>query len=217
MEGKSYLQGGISYDRVTSILDWVGSDSLARWRGAVGNKEANLIQKAARKRGTEVHAIIEKLLKGKKVEEPEEFQVAQAIKAWREWYGRQTITPAIIEQTLYDENHLIAGTPDFFTTTELFDWKIAKRFSWKNIWQANAYLHLIRMNYPELQVSAYRIVRLDPDIGEFEELKGEYDEACVGAFHGLAASYQYWMKHHQEMKNASRLTESTDSSDEALV
>ena len=59
--GRKYLTpNGVAYPSITTVLGVLGKESLQRWRARVGEEEANKIGAKAARRGTAVHAIIEK-------------------------------------------------------------------------------------------------------------------------------------------------------------
>ena len=185
-----------AYDRVTSVLDWVSRGELLNWRGKVGNQEANRVSKKALKRGTEVHAWIADLLSGRKPKKVSGFEAENAIQAWKEWADLNEAslkTVRTIEQRVFNHSLCLMGQPDLAAAGEIFDWKVSKRIRWPHLWQANEYCWLSG-------ISRYRIVRLDPDLGIFEELKKPYNEDRHEAFLGALKAYRQWKLDSGETK-----------------
>lgn len=62
---KGYYEiGGELYPRVTSILNIIEKQGLGRWRGNVGNKEADRIAKEAAQLGTDFHELCADINRG---------------------------------------------------------------------------------------------------------------------------------------------------------
>ena len=66
MDDKYYVKDGVSYERVTSILNYFQSPDLVKWKLRVGAKEAKRISTIAMKRGTNVDEAIRLDVSGKK-------------------------------------------------------------------------------------------------------------------------------------------------------
>ena len=174
--------------RVTECLDWVSRGELLDWRGRVGNREANRISAAAKKRGTQVHEAIASTLLNQKVKKLNNEEAALGFSAWADWWKLQSIEGSrTVEQTLVDIPLGLTGTPDFHTSSELFDWKVSKarepKWTWH--WQCVAYLHLLgRFD------GKYRIIQLHPEVGTWAEFTGRYSAERASAFLGLLGAYK---------------------------
>lgn len=198
--------------RVTEVLDWVDGKELARWRGKVGNRAADKRGRETAKRGTTVHELICRTLKGEKVRPPKAFEVAQAYKAWLEWYRlneQVSIGNAWMEETLVDEERGLQGTPDLFTSLEGFDWKTGWP-SWKHIWQLNEYAYLHNLVRPNFRVNACRVVYLSPETGMFRETAFLYSERIHLRYDGLLLAYK------ESLNGDAYFTQREVTSDEAV-
>ena len=122
--------------------------------------------------------------------------------SWKDWWGLQPFgsEPRVVEQTLIDAELGLTGTPDFYTTSELFDWKVSKKVRWTHLWQAIMYLELIRRT-KGLAIPGYRIILLHPDLGEWTEVRGLYSAERVEAYLGLKRAYELYKKEVQDGNN----------------
>lgn len=66
--GRVYVRGDREYRSVTTLLSRLGSDSLEKWKAAVGAEKAAAISRQAANRGTTVHALCENYLLNKEMD-----------------------------------------------------------------------------------------------------------------------------------------------------
>jgi len=139
----SLIKGGypapaLTYWAAKTVAEWVADneDEVDRLRGmgrgpmVAALKETPWAQRdAAANRGTEVHALAEKLIAGEPVETPEEIighveSCARFLDLWRP-------EPVLVEVSIAHRAHWWAGRLDFLATlpdgrTVLFDWKTSR-------------------------------------------------------------------------------------------
>jgi hypothetical protein len=183
---KYYSKGGVNYERVTSILGYFKSPELVKWELRVGSREAKRIKTVAMKRGTNVDdAIRIHVTEGKapkKFKTIEEENCFKAYLQWRKDYGVQVVTSAT---TLYDEEALIAGTPDLWMLDETLDIKCASSIR-DNYWlQTEWYARKKGHNFKS-------ILRLDSSLGIYEYKKMPVSEYHSQVFDALITAYRFY-------------------------
>lgn len=136
-------------------------------------------------RGTAVHALAERLVRGDEVEVPEHLggYVDACVRFLDEWKP----TPLIVERPLGHRADWWCGTPDMFATlpdgrTILFDWKTAASGVWpETAWQLAAYSHAefyvdaAGNEHPIPKVDLCAAVHLTPDGYEVPPVKADDD------------------------------------------
>lgn len=116
-------------ESVTTVLNAYPKPGLARWRGDVGNREADLRMKEGGDKGTNVHSHCRQLLAGFKIgyvpkNEPmpivEEGTVVirsqeEYLAVYRFWQWMKAVNPEVVavELTVYDLEEHAAGTMDY--------------------------------------------------------------------------------------------------------
>jgi len=100
---------GKRYPSVTSVLNILSADSIAKWRAAVGEEEANRVSARASKRGTAIHSLCEQyLIEGKA--SPNIFD-AEMFNGMRKHLDLIDNIHAL-ETPLYSHHLRVAGTVD---------------------------------------------------------------------------------------------------------
>lgn len=143
-----YEKDGKQYPRVTHILQAIDKPGLARWRGRVGNTEADRKSQEGKDFGNEFHLYAADIGRGKHLKRgwtaPQ--YIRPQINEYIEWIHTWVDEVIEVETTLYDEEYLCAGTPDLIvrfrhdTEPSIIDVKTSR---------------FVSLDWP-LQLSAYR-------------------------------------------------------------
>lgn len=149
--GRFYEIDGEQYPSVTTVLQIIRREALERWRGDLGNVEADRQMKGAADIGTGVHRACEIWNKGGT---PDVTSALMPMyKAYQDWFLNTvdlTIEP-FTEMVVYSKRYRYAGTLDLCTkikgdtSRSVIDLKTSKAF-----WPAMA-----------LQLAAYREALID--------------------------------------------------------
>jgi len=185
VDDKYYVKDGKNYTRVTSILGYFKNPSLVKWYLKVGAKEAKRISTIAMKRGTSVDdAIRLHVEEGKvpKFKTEEEKNCFNAYLQWREDYSVKDIHSAT---TQFDDEALIAGTPDLWLPDETVDIKCASSIR-KNYWlQTEWYARKKGHNFKS-------ILRLDSNLGCYEYVRKPVSDYEFQIFEALVSVYRFY-------------------------
>lgn len=151
-----YQKGNDFAPSVTYILQCVypSGFGLSNWRGDVGNKRADEIMDETAEEGSFVHEQIEKLLKGFRISNEEidsnfknhrrALKVKRCLKSFIDWYEDTKPETISTEKTIWDDQHIFAGTLDYKCVIDGEKWTIDFKTS-KSIHDSH-----------KIQVSAYR-------------------------------------------------------------
>jgi hypothetical protein len=109
-----YEKEGVLYPRVTHVLSSLGKPGLDRWRGRLGNYEADKVANEARDLGTAFHAVAAEIGRGAHMQRgwqpPGEFrEMAFAYIDWLHEYIQEVVQ---VEFTTYSEDPRYGGTLD---------------------------------------------------------------------------------------------------------
>lgn len=122
---------GVEYPSVTEIIGIVNKPFLARWRGKIGNAKADQISRESADIGKQVHACIEKFLKGEMVTFcGADEHVKPPFVAWFDWWRASKYTCRAQEIKVISKKYKYGGTFDAVIQDEightlLVDWKIS--------------------------------------------------------------------------------------------
>lgn len=109
-----YEIGGKKYPRVTHVLKVIEKPGLARWRGRVGNSEADRIANEGAAIGTEFHGIVADINRGEHLKRgwqpPGKFR--NMAYAYIDWLHHEVDSVEAVEQLVYSDEHSYAGTLD---------------------------------------------------------------------------------------------------------
>lgn len=157
-KGRQYeTPDGKFYPSVTTLMSYKSQESIAKWRAAVGEEEANKISNQAATRGTKIHDLCEKVLLN------EDIDVTNLSLLDKQMWDR--FRPELnridnihaIEDTLFSHHLRLAGRVDCIAeyegTLSVIDFKTARK-SKKKEWIDGYFM----------QCSAYAIM--------FEEMTG---------------------------------------------
>lgn len=143
-----YLVNGVEYPRVTRILQAIDKPGLARWRGRIGNDEADRVARDGAAIGTEFHGIVADINRGvhnqRGWQPPGHFR-GMAF-AYIDWLHKYASSVDSVERLAINEEDIYAGTLDVLMT-----FRGDKLPSIIDIKTSN----YVSMDWP-LQLSAYR-------------------------------------------------------------
>jgi len=148
---KYYEIDGKKYPRVTAILNIIHRPELERWRGELGNIEADRIRDDMAAIGTSLHNICRLFNRDQSFEIPARSQIGQMFETYRQWFETAIDTVIETEQLVVSRKFGYAGTFDLLavlkgdTTPSVIDLKTSKDF-----WPTMA-----------LQLAAYREALLE--------------------------------------------------------
>jgi hypothetical protein len=146
-----YEIGGKKYPRVTAILNIIHRPELERWRGELGNIEADRIRDDMAAIGASLHSICRLFNRDQSFEIPATSQIGQMFQTYRQWFEMAIDTVVETEQLVVSKKFGYAGTFDLLavlkgdTTPAVIDLKTSKDF-----WPTMA-----------LQLAAYREALLE--------------------------------------------------------
>lgn len=200
-QGAWYDINGVLYARVTSILGVIRNPALETWRGRLGNAAANKTAREAARIGTAVHGHIARYIeKGErwKLSKKIPAGVGLALGAFDDYaklhgaFGEQ----CLVEKTVWHESRGYAGTVDLMEPTVITDWKTAGSIKDTYWLQLSAYWQACIAMGIGAKISTLRIVRLDRNLGMFEQQDLPVEEALPfwDAFQGLLGFYGTWMR-----------------------
>lgn len=185
MDDKYYVKDGKNYERVTSILGYFQSPDLVKWKLKVGAKEAKRISTIAMKKGTNVDEAIRchvSELKVPKFKTVEEENCFKAYLQWREDYSIQDIKSAT---TMFDDDALIAGTPDLWIPDETVDIKCAGHIR-DNYWLQTEW-------YARKHGDSFKsILRLDGALCQYEYVRKPISDYDFQIFEALVSVYRFY-------------------------
>lgn len=110
MTGRHYTIDGERYPSVTTVLGMLEKSGLAKWRGNVGNAEADRISKEATDYGTAVHLLLERVNRGNRgpFGEPDDSVIAPYVT----WHDENISAVLGAEKLLVSRQFKYAGTAD---------------------------------------------------------------------------------------------------------
>lgn len=125
---------GLSYlPSVTTVLSMnkEKQKSLHEWRRRVGAEEANRVSRRASSHGTAVHQLIEDYIRGDELSVKNNPFAMDAYRKLQRAADKHIGTVRMIEQFLWSEHLMSAGTPDlaaeFDSRLSIIDWKTSAR------------------------------------------------------------------------------------------
>ena len=112
INGKRYYvtPNGEKYPSITTVLNDRGKEGIRKWRASVGFDVANQIMRAAAKRGTAVHTLIENYLNNEELTKQEVLPLALFTLMKSELDNVDNIV--LQEAALYSDEYQIAGRVD---------------------------------------------------------------------------------------------------------
>ena len=133
--GRTYsTPDGVQYPSITTVLSILSEDAIRAWRERVGEEQAEIVSGKASRRGTKVHAIVEKYLKNEDTSEflPHIRQSLENLKPALDKVG----TIYGLELPLYSSHLGVAGRCDCIAeyngVPSIIDFKTSKRIKKKD-------------------------------------------------------------------------------------
>lgn len=110
MTGRHYTIDGERFPSVTTVLGILEKSGLARWRGHVGNDEADRVSREATDYGTAVHQLVERINRGNRgpFGEPDDGVVAPYLA----WFDEHVSAVLGAERLCVSRRFGYAGTAD---------------------------------------------------------------------------------------------------------
>lgn len=107
---RAYVVNGEKYPSVTTILSVIRKPFLERWRGNLGNHEADRVSREAADYGTAVHAALHAINLGEKLQVEENISIlTDAYEQWKEEHIERVISSEIM---VANHDLRYAGTAD---------------------------------------------------------------------------------------------------------
>lgn len=106
---------------------------LERWRGKIGNEQADMISDNSKKIGTYVHAEIERRFEQKDyTQRTDDRSMVMVNNLWNKFIIPYEVKPIVLEQTYKNEVYKLQGTVDVIADTNKWnnvtgDWKTSKQ------------------------------------------------------------------------------------------
>lgn len=196
--GRYYLVGGAAYPSVTTVLEVIRNPFLERWRGAVGNEQADETLEGSGEFGTAVHAACEAYVRGE-LEVGDAGELRPWVAGFDRWFRNRVGEVVACEQTVFSDEHRFAGTMDLLVRLKtgevaLCDIKTSKRINVKMGLQLAAYRRAVAEQFG-LLADRRLIVWLASDMpgtfGEWEFPDHELDD------NGFLAALELWRWVHE--------------------
>jgi hypothetical protein len=113
MDTHRYYQiGNKLYVSVTTTLSIIRSKELERWRGELGNEEADRIRDEAADLGSTIHKICELYDMHKEIFLPEDDNIKQMFEAYKQWADATVKEWIKIEDVVWCDHYWYAGRLD---------------------------------------------------------------------------------------------------------
>jgi len=203
-----YTIEGRKYDRVTHILGSVfRKEGLERWRGRVGNEEADRIMETSAARGTRIHDACAGILERLDLAEnpiPDVSHMAEdeaaCVVQFLQWARARVSRVIAVERTVYSDRDGCAGTADAILRfgrdcfESVVDIKTGSKLRQETAIQTAAYESMARENGVIGAQPARRFaIRLDAKASE-PEIKEYTDEEDAEAWMHTLSLYRWLTK-----------------------
>lgn len=156
----------VDWPSVTEVLSILDKPFLARWRGKIGNEEADRISRESAAVGTEVHRLIEETLGQGISSPPSSTKVESIFRAWVEWWQSQSYLVKATEVKVISKKKKFHGTFDGVLMVGdqklLVDWKISKSDDHFRYLQLAGYAYAYNEMFKE-KIDDGLIVRVHPE------------------------------------------------------
>lgn len=214
MDGPVYIKDGKEYLRPTHVLDYFYPPELVDWKIDIGRKEANKISRAALKHGKKIDELIRA---NKEPSKKDSEEVKSCWKAWMKWVGDFQPGELIFPETQYDEERMVAGTPDIYWVRQrmIIDIKSSKELHEGNFFQTGGcYAHFTSLPFPVERVG---IVRLDKEIENYEFMTNEQLGLSLPilkkGFDGLVDYYRVYHRLKMKLQPREKVYDGSNSED----
>jgi len=146
----AYIIDGKEYSRVTKVLGVLPSPELDSWYRRMGKKFCDAKRDERASFGTRVHKEFQNYLENKEVW-VDDKEMRESLKMFKDWCKEKDIAPHELEQHLYNDDLMVAGTCDFIGMVNgelmLLDWKTSKRIYDHYPVQVSAYLYMYEQQF----------------------------------------------------------------------
>lgn len=212
-EQKSYYEiDGEQYPRVTHVLGIVDKPGIARWRGKLGNQEADRIAKEGSDIGTRFHEVAAEINRGQHLKNfwrpPVELE--EMAKAYIEWVHADIESIEGIEQLVYSDLDVYAGTMDLYATIRGDDMPSIIDIKTSNSIGTDWPLQLVAYRKAAFErglPSKRRIVIRVPKVGKIIVEKFEYrDHEEDGLVWDATLRIWRWMQRDKERQKQALIT-----------
>jgi len=186
-----YTRGGKKYVGATTIINYFYPPFLVNW---IQETEPEVVEKTREEAlsiGHKVHEYAE--TPGKDEYKGRNRELGNALHAYDKWSTESDFQILGNEEPVISLRFGYAGTLDFRGDGEIGDFKTSKRISAGHWLQVAAYANAWEeMNEPK-KIDWLRIVRLDKDLGIYEERRERnLPERFLVPFLGLLSAYRYY-------------------------
>lgn len=192
-----YEVGGKKYPRVTTILNIIHRPELERWRGELGNVEANRIRNDMAEIGTSLHNVCRLFNRDQSFEMPSTSQIGQMFDTYRRWFEMVIDTVIETEQLVVSKKFGYAGTFDLLAvlkgdvTPSVIDLKTSKDFWPTMALQLSAYREALLEEGKE--VNRRLVVRIDKlETGKLEVKEYTKHARDFNAFLAALSLFRYF-------------------------
>ena len=166
---------GRLYHRVTRVISVLKDPEYEDFGG---RKDLN----NAARFGTKVHQRIERFWEGRK---QKAFEIPEEESCWQaftDWQKSRQVVPEAFEHRIHLASPNVAGTIDLLEPGIVTDFKTSSRILWKHHLQCAAYCYMTGK-------ARYRILRLDKNLGLFEEVVRDFRSELWDCFLGCFTNY----------------------------
>jgi hypothetical protein len=164
MTGRHYVINGERYPSVTTILNMLEKSGLAKWRGSVGNIEADRISLEATTHGTAIHSLVEIVNRGNRQQlGPLERAI---IDPYVRWFDENVSACLAAEKLLSSRQWKFAGTTDAIMlmladeATAIVDFKTSKTDLAQREWALQTAAYALAAEEEEIEATRRIIVRI---------------------------------------------------------
>jgi hypothetical protein len=193
------------YDRVTRIIGYFVVPELCEWRVRVGNKAANLVMKKSGNFGTMIDSEIRANWRNPSARKPT-FESKNCFRAWNDFVSAHDITDITFPPTLFDDEEMVAGTPDIVWNggKYLDDIKTTNSVKPSHFIQLGSYANKLPQKPERLG-----IIRLDKETGIYQyvtniHLKLTVDE-CIMMWKSTLYNYRMYHRVQSTLKPKERV------------
>lgn len=215
---KSYIIDNVKYDRVTSILGYFENPTLIKWKKRDGSERES---STAKRIGTRVHGLAFNRWKNGfyRLTPNDSISIRNCMEAYSRWLDIEKPSILTMEETVKDNELMVAGTYDMMMIRQLNDIKTSNKI-YADYWiQLAIYAYMNKLDIEKLG-----ILRLDKFTGDYEYKTAELDNNTglwvidgkqydlVGLFKGLLEYYRYTtQKDENGNKNMQKMPSKTFS------
>lgn len=210
MDAEFYELDGKRYGRITKALEACPSPDLIEWKielikkfsRELSREDASLsieelLDKAIRKMnkigddaaeiGQNVDAYLKAKINGEELPKLKKFEDRSCVEAFEKWECDHPEVKLSVPPTVYDDELMIAGTPDFEDEDTVYDLKGANEIRRKNWLQTEFYARKRGKKFKA-------IIRVDRDLGIYEFKKFPISDDDWEMVKSVVNMYRYYKK-----------------------